>query len=128
MIRKFFITVAFIFLLLSSLWSETIWSDDFEENSGWLMSGEFEIGTPQGLGGEYGNPDPFVAYEGIKVLGVDLYGSGNFPGDYENNLGNREYTAISPTIDCSSFLDVQLSFYEMVECGTTGLMIMPTST
>ena len=110
MIRKFFITVAFIFLLLSSLWSETIWSDDFEENSGWLMSGEFEIGAPQGLGGEYGNPDPFVAYEGIKVLGVDLYGNGNFPGDYENNLGNREYSAISPTIDCSSFLDVQLSF------------------
>ncbi len=110
MIRKFFTIAAFIFLLLSPLKSETIWSDDFEENSGWLMSGEFEIGAPQGLGGEYGNPDPIVAYGGTKVLGVDLFGSGNFPGDYENNLGNREYTAISPTIDCSSFLDVQLSF------------------
>ena len=110
MIRKFFATTVFIFLLLSSLKSETIWSDDFEEISGWLMSGEFEIGTPQGLGGEYGNPDPSVAYGGIKVLGVDLYGSGSFPGDYENNLGNREYTAVSPSIDCSSFLDVQLSF------------------
>jgi len=110
MIRKFFITTTFIFLLLSSLKSETIWSDDFEENSDWFMSGEFEIGTPQGLGGEYGNPDPIEAYGGAKVLGVDIYGSGGFLGDYENNLGNREYTAISPPIDCSSFLNVQLSF------------------
>ncbi|MCK4311401.1 MAG: carboxypeptidase regulatory-like domain-containing protein, partial [Candidatus Cloacimonetes bacterium] len=110
MIRKFFITAAFIFLLLSSLWSETIWSDDFEIISSWLLSGEFQMDAPQGLGGEHGNPDPSVAYGGTKVLGVDLTGSGSFPGDYENNLGNREYTAISPPIDCSSFLDVQLSF------------------
>jgi hypothetical protein len=110
MIRKFFTTVALLFLLLSPLKSETIWSDDFEENSGWLLSGEFQMAAPQGLGGEYGNPDPSVAYGGIKVLGVDLTGIGSFLGDYENNLGNREYNAISPSIDCSSFLDVQLSF------------------
>jgi hypothetical protein len=110
MIRKFFITAVLLFLFLSSLKSETIWSDDFEINSGWLLNGEFQIDAPQGLGGEYGNPDPSVAYGGTKVLGVDLTGSGGYPGDYENNLGNREYTAISPAIDCSSFLNVQLSF------------------
>jgi len=110
MIRKFFAIAVLLFLLLCSLKSETIWSDDFEENSGWLISGEFQIDAPQGLGGEYGNPDPPAAYGGIKVLGVDLTGNGSFLGDYENDLGNREYTAVSPTIDCSSFLDVQLSF------------------
>ena len=110
MIRKFFTTAALLFLLLSSLRSETIWSDDFEINSGWLLSGEFQMAAPQSLGGEHGNPDPPAAYGGTQVLGVDLTGSGSFPGDYENNLGNREYTAISSSIDCSSFLDVQLSF------------------
>ncbi|RLC50199.1 MAG: hypothetical protein DRZ79_04770, partial [Candidatus Cloacimonadota bacterium] len=90
--------------------SEIIWEDNFESDTNWILSGEFQIGVPQGLGGEHGNPDPTSAYQGLKILGTDLSGLGNYPGDYEPNLGDHEYFAVSPPIDCSGFVDVQLSF------------------
>ena len=104
--------IAIIILLMtfSSLFCETIWQDNFEGLPQWQLSGEFEIDQPQGLGGDYGNPDPTSAYEGFQVLGVDLTGTGGYPGDYENNLGDDEYCAISPSMDCSGFLNVELAF------------------
>jgi Carboxypeptidase regulatory-like domain/FlgD Ig-like domain len=103
--------VILIFLVcFCSLSSETIWQDNFEETLDWQLSGEFEINTPQGLGGEHGNPDPTSAYEGLRVLGIDLTGTGSYPGDYETSLGEDEYSAISPAINCDEFLNVELSF------------------
>ena len=89
-----------------------IWEDDFETDKGWILSGEFERDTPQGLGGDYGNIDPTTAYEGSKVLGVDLTGLGANPGDYEPSLTDREYIAESPTIDCSGYFTIRLSFQQ----------------
>jgi len=89
-----------------------ILTDGFETNSGWTLAGEFQIGSPQGLGGGTGgnNPDPTAAFAGSNVLGVDLTGLGNNPGNYEPNLGDRAYQAISPTYDFSGYANVTLSF------------------
>ncbi len=102
--------ILIILLFALALIGDEIYFDGFEEESNWQLTGEFEIGIPNGLGGEHGNADPMSAYEGINVLGVDLSGYGNYPGDYENNLTEDEYKAISPSIDCSEFIDVNLSF------------------
>jgi PKD repeat protein len=90
--------------------SGTFSNDGFETDLGWQLSGEFQRGIPQGLGGEYGNNDPSTAYAGSYILGVDLTGLGLAPGDYENGLTDRAYQAISPTINCSGFTNVQLNF------------------
>ena len=96
---------------ISLVFAEDIWEDDFEELTGWILNGEFEIDSPQGLGGIlHGNPDPQMAYEGNKILGVDLTGLGASLGDYETDLGAHEYFAISPAIDCSEFVSVVLNF------------------
>ncbi|MDP8203940.1 MAG: hypothetical protein P9L95_05360, partial [Candidatus Tenebribacter mawsonii] len=58
-------------ILVTSIFAEDIWEDGFEELTGWSLNGEFQIDSPQGLGGEYGNPDPTSAYAGSNVLGVD---------------------------------------------------------
>ncbi len=105
-------TIILISLILSVgfLLADTIFFDDFENSSGWTLTGEFEIGQPNGLGGDHGNTDPMQAFEGTNVLGVDLSGYGNYPGDYEPNLSEDEYAAYSPAIDCSGYIDVTLSF------------------
>ncbi len=90
--------------------SEIIWEDGFETNNDWSLNGEFEIDIPQGLGGNYGNPDPQTAFAGEKVLGVDLTGTGDYPGDYEADLEDREVFALSPPINCSEFINVELKF------------------
>jgi len=97
-------------LSVTLIFAEDIWEDGFEELTGWILNGEFEINSPQGLGGEYGNPDPASAYAGSNVLGVDLTGLGVTLGDYESDLGAHEYFAISPAIDCNEFVGVGLSF------------------
>lgn len=97
-------------MFVTLMFAEEIWQDGFEELTGWILNGEFEIDSPQGLGGEYGNPDPNYAYAGNKVLGVDLTGLGSSLGDYESDLGSHEYFAISPVINCSEFVSVELDF------------------
>ena len=99
-----------LFLVITTLFSEVIFFDDFETNTGWTLTGEFEIGTPNGLGGDHGNPDPVTAFEGSNILGADLSGYGDYPGDYEPNLSENAYKAVSPVIDCSQFVDINLSF------------------
>ncbi|MCP4707571.1 MAG: hypothetical protein GY869_03010, partial [Planctomycetes bacterium] len=81
--------------------STDIWNDDFEGAMNWTFTGEFEIGPPLGNGGSSGNPDPSSAYDGVNVLGTDLSGLGDKDGDCEPDLTDRQYTATSPTIDCS---------------------------
>ncbi len=80
--------------------------DGFEYENGWSLDGEWEIGQPQGLGSSGGgNPDPTSAFNGSKVLGVDLSGQGSYPGDYEPS----EYIeAISPVMDTRNLNDATL--------------------
>lgn len=74
-----------------------LYEETFEGASSWSLEGEFEIGVPQGLGGSaFGGADPSLAYEGAQVLGVDLAGSGTYPGNYENS---SESIATGPLFD-----------------------------
>jgi hypothetical protein len=88
-----------------------IFQDDFESDKGWVLTGEFQRDKPKGLGGKNLNADPLAAHSGQYVIGTDLTGLGVYKGDYEANLANRAYTAVSPLIDCSMYRDVSLEFY-----------------
>ena len=103
--KKIVLTIN-ILLLVGFLFAEVIFFDGFETEQGWTLSEEFEIGSPEGLGGEHGNADPTEAFEGVNVLGSDL--SGN--GDYGANLEDRELYAISPTLNCAAYVNVEFSF------------------
>jgi hypothetical protein len=90
---------------------ETIYRENFESTHSWTLSGEFQVGQPQGLGGFSGNPDPTSAFSGTKVLGTDLTGLGTALGDYENYVSEAEaYKAISPTINALFYKDLRLSY------------------
>ncbi|MBP7148899.1 MAG: hypothetical protein KBD01_15310 [Acidobacteria bacterium] len=81
-----------------------IFRDAFETSTGWTLEGEWEIGAPQGKG----NPgDPTSGFSDARVLGHDLSGLGEHPGDYENRVNER---AISPVINASSLVHGQLQF------------------
>jgi hypothetical protein len=102
---------AFLFVTQILKAQTTIFTDDFETDKGWTLTGEFERDAPIGLGGNFfGEPDPTSAVSGSNVLGVDLTGLGSYPGDYEPGLIDREYTAISPLINCSGYENVALNF------------------
>lgn len=93
----------------------TVFYDDFDQEPDWLLTGEFQIAEPQGRGGTaeeggYGNPGPSLAFIGNKVLGTDITGLGDFLGNYEPNLAEKEWVAESPVFDCTYFTDVNLSF------------------
>ncbi|NPA69022.1 MAG: T9SS type A sorting domain-containing protein [Chlorobi bacterium] len=102
-------------ITVKSAKATSIWSDDFETDKGWTLTGEWERGTPAGLGGEHGNPDPTNAYDGNNILGLDLSGQGAYPGDYEPNLSDRQETATSPAIDCSNYYDITLDFQRWLD-------------
>jgi hypothetical protein len=93
-----------------------IYVDDFSTDQGWTGlggAGEWTIGPATGGAGSdgYGGPDADVDHspsDDNMVLGNDLTpGTG---GDYSANL-SQTYYATSPTIDCSNYTSVQLSFY-----------------
>ncbi|HUW05631.1 MAG TPA: T9SS type A sorting domain-containing protein [Williamwhitmania sp.] len=87
--------------------------DDFESLNGWQLTGEFEIGPPNGLGGSDGGyPNPVNAYSGVNVLGTDLDGSGTFPNCYEPNITTPAgLSAISPAVNLSNYVSAHLTFY-----------------
>lgn len=91
---------------------ETIYRQNFDGTSNWTLNGEFEIDTPQGKGGATaGFPDPTAAYSGTKVLGTDLTGLGNVPGDYENNVTEAvRYKATSPAINALFYKNLKISY------------------
>ncbi|HDS06703.1 MAG TPA: hypothetical protein ENO05_03670, partial [Bacteroides sp.] len=90
---------------------ETRYSQDFEGSHGWALTGEFEVGTPSGMGGNPGNPDPDMAFSGTKVLGTDLSGQGAHPYNYEPGLsGSSVYLATSPPIDVLYYKNLNLFF------------------
>ncbi len=96
---------------------ETIFFDDFEQNHGWVLAGEWQREVPRGLGGitagqsnTSGSSDPSNAVSGSRVLGTDLSGLGTFPGNYEPNLPPLAYVAISPEINAKYYNSIRLSF------------------
>jgi hypothetical protein len=93
-----------------------IYADDFSVNAGWTGIGgaaEWTIGRASGGQGNdsYGGPDPTEDHSPSsdnQVLGNDLTsGTG---GDYAANLGST-YWVTSPTIDCSNFTGVILTYW-----------------
>ncbi len=81
----------------------TVFTDDFETNLGWSISGgAWARGVPSGGGGAYGNPDPTTGTVGSSVMGYNLN------GDYTDNL--PEYHVTSPAIDCSTISTAILNF------------------
>jgi hypothetical protein len=89
--------------------------DGFETATGWSLEGEWEIGAPQGLGSSPG--DPIAPTEGFNVLGHDISGQGNYPGDYEINT---QQSAVSPVIDASSLLSAELRLQRWVNVANNG--------
>ncbi|MBC8384065.1 MAG: hypothetical protein H8E57_00940, partial [Candidatus Cloacimonetes bacterium] len=89
--------------------SRSIFEDDFETDKGWTFNGEWERDVPSGL--YYDPPADHTEDPGDKVLGHDVTGLGASPYWYENNLGDHAEWAISPTIDCSGYSNVILSFW-----------------
>ncbi|MBE9468675.1 MAG: T9SS type A sorting domain-containing protein [Bacteroidetes bacterium] len=97
--------IAIIGFAFTTFGQTVVFSDDFETENGWIFTGEFERGTPDGNGGYYhGNENPTSAYSEINVIGTDL------DGDYPNRLGKRAYSAISPAFDCLGYSKVVLNF------------------
>lgn len=91
--------------------NESVFFDDFENTTNWTLSGEFQIAHPMGLGGNFGTPDPEYPQNGDKSLGTDLTGLGLLVGDYENDVADNGYTAISSSINCKYYKDISLQFY-----------------
>ncbi|MFW6226872.1 MAG: hypothetical protein ACOC31_02105, partial [Bacteroidota bacterium] len=104
----------------------TLLYDDFDSDKGWVLTGEFERAAPSGLGGSTsGGNGPAGAshpYKGTKILGTDITGLGEYPGNYEDNLTEREYQAISPSMDCSYFTEVNLTFYQWLNVYFSGTL------
>jgi serine protease AprX len=89
-----------------------LFRDEFETSTGWTLSGEWQIQAPQGRGTSPG--DPTTAFQGAKVLGLDLSGLGSKPGDYEPNSDTR---AASPVINASTLGGGQLKFRRWLNVG-----------
>jgi hypothetical protein len=70
-----------------------------------------------GLGGSQGNPDPGHAYSGTHVIGTDLSGLGDYPGDYEKNLAKNQYNATSDTFDFTYYNDLSLRYMRYLNIG-----------
>jgi subtilisin family serine protease len=80
-----------------------VWFETFESPSGWTLTGEWERGTPQGLGTS--NADPVEAWSGAFSIGNDLAGQGSFAGDYEPSALE---TATSPVFSTRQERDLEL--------------------
>ena len=90
---------------------ETRYSEDFEATYDWTLTGEFEVGTPNGMGGIPGNANPSEAFSGTRILGTDLTGRGSFPYNYEPGLtGNSIYTATSPAVEALYYTNLNIFF------------------
>ena len=91
---------------------QTQYYDDFEGGLNWDLTGEFEVGTPAGGGGNPGNPDPGKAHSGTRALGTDLTGLGSNPYNYEPDLsGASTYKATTEVINLLYYRDLSLFFW-----------------
>jgi hypothetical protein len=100
-----------------------IFRDDFETANGWTLEPEWEIGAPQGLGSAPG--DPLVAITGTGVLGQDLSGQGDHPGDYEPSTAT---SAVSPVIDASALVNAELMFHRLLVAAHASIAYVDVKT
>ncbi|MBI9069789.1 MAG: hypothetical protein JEZ09_21015 [Salinivirgaceae bacterium] len=99
--------------------NNSLFYDNFENSSNWVLTPEFEIDKPKGLSGNRGNPDPTYAFSGYKVLGTDITGIGTFDGGYELYLDENEYTAqTNVTIDATYYKKLQLNYYRWLNSNS----------
>ena len=83
-----------------------------DTNPGWTTQGQWQFGTPKGMGGlSYGYPDPDAAYTGQNVYGVNLN------GDYTVAVGGP-YRLTAGPFDCNSYETVELSFARWLNTDT----------
>ncbi len=92
------------------------WMDDFENSSGWTLDGEWGVAAPAGRGGSSGPPDPVGAYNNDLALGVDLAGTGAYPGDYEPNV--MAQVARTPVLDATAWRNTKLLFQRRLQAAT----------
>ena len=86
--------------------------DDFEGSLTWTLTGEFQVGTPDGNGGDPGNPNPTGAHSGSNALGTDLTGLGANPYNYEPGLTeSNAYTATTESLNLLYYKDLNLFFW-----------------
>ncbi|MCK5378281.1 MAG: hypothetical protein KAJ78_02710, partial [Acidobacteria bacterium] len=88
---------------------QAFFSEDFSADPGWDIDNGgngngWAFGVPQGLGGQYGGPDPTAGFTGDFVYGVNL------TGDYDNSLTTDQLKLTTPAIDCGDATSVFLSF------------------
>ncbi len=99
-----------------------VFKDTFETNTGWTLTGDWEIGAPLGKGTP--PADPASAFDGAKVLGEDLSGLGAHPGDYEPSAVT---TATSPQINATTLTNGQLRFRRKLcslDGGTASILVI----
>jgi hypothetical protein len=82
---------------------ELIYSWNMDSNPFWAGQTQWAWGTPQGLGGEHGYPDPTSGHTGEKVFGYNL------AGDYANALTEKYLTTAA--FNCEGIGGVQLRFW-----------------
>ena len=87
---------------------DVIYSANMDTNPGWTYSGHkgqpvWDWGTPAGLGGANGNPDPTSGHTGSNVMGYNL------SGDYKKI--NPTQWVTTGAIDCTDRTSVTLRFY-----------------
>ncbi|MGC9341875.1 MAG: hypothetical protein ACP5E3_04170, partial [Bacteroidales bacterium] len=88
---------------------ESVFYDDFSQDRGWVLAGDFERGRPLGLGGNFlGNPDPEFAAADTFILGNDLSGQGFLAGDYEPNVPKYQNLATTETYDLTYYNDARI--------------------
>jgi len=107
---------------------ETIFHDNFDTDRGWILTGEWERDIPQGLGGSSGYPGPSYPVSGEKIIGTDLTGQGEHPGDFEPGLPYMAYQAISPALDCFYYKDITLTFQRWLNTEYTDKAYIHIST
>jgi subtilisin family serine protease len=62
----------------------------FDTDPGWTCQGQWAFGTPQGLAGDHGFPDPTSGHTGSNVYGYNL------AGGYPNSLASTQYLISGP--------------------------------
>lgn len=91
--------------------------ESLDSNPGWVTTGQWEFGEPQGLGGvNYGNPDPAAGYTGSNVYGVNL------AGDYSTSSGGP-YTLTAGPFDCSGRYNVLLKYAQWLNTDVPDYML-----
>jgi hypothetical protein len=93
----------------SAGWSVVL-DEPLDTDPGWSIdnggsANGWAFGQPQGLGGQYGEPDPTSGHTGANVYGVNL------EGDYDNGLAEDQLVLTAPAVDCTEMTTVQLHYW-----------------